>query len=148
MQHTELSPVPMESMTEEKMARSLQTYNIIKTKMTERYGAAIIHSIPNETGFFMTWFPKKGGQQAKISIQLTAEGCVRVEFTRNTVEGISNKADNSMLDIRLNDGVYIRMKNPADQPFLTADLHPDKQYNAKKPTQQFIVELVDTVLMA
>jgi len=139
-------PMPLE----EKMALSLQTYTVIKTKLTERYGKSMINEMPDTLAdFWMEWFPKNGARRAKLTVMVNTLGGLRIEFTRNTVEGISSKKENpNHVEIRLNDGTRLTMKNLPDLPFLRAHLFPEKKYHPRKSTQQFAIDLVDTVLMA
>ena len=137
---------------DEMMATSLQTYGMIKSKLITRYGAAMVHAMPGEetTGVTMNWFPKRGGRQAKLSVSITDIGAVRIEFTLNTVEGISWKAptEDNRTDLQLNDGTFVRLKNNLELPALRGNIMPDIVYSSRMTTPQFAMEIVDTVLMA
>ena len=135
---------------EEIMAVSLQTYEMIKSKLITRYGAAMVHAMPGETGVTMNWFPKRGGSQAKLSVSITDICAVRIEFTLNTVEGISWKAptEDNRTDLQLNDGTFVRLKNNLELPALRGNIMPDIVYSSRMTTPEFAMEIVDTVLMA
>jgi hypothetical protein len=145
----------MEMPVSEKIERSKKTYTAIKDELIGRYGAGtVLINLEKDTeSTTIRWFPKKGGRQASMSVSVNdALGTVQVQFTRNTIDGISSSSSpnfEGQLVIKLNNGIYIRIHhNKDDEPFVRCNLHPDKIYTSEKSTELFIMDLVNTILMA
>ena len=93
------------SFLEFQQQQALALYARVKTKIANRYGSAFVQDIPGKKGFSMRWFTKTGGHAVVNVIAREAYGGLRIEFTRNTVSGISDEAgtaEKPALDVQLN----------------------------------------------
>jgi hypothetical protein len=135
---------------EQRTELSERTFSMIQNRLIERYGTAIARGSPDMLELTINWFPKRGGRQATFFMYVNEFGALRIECTRNTVEGISWIAPNGThkMDVKINDGTYVRFIHDRTTQRLKANLYPDKKYGDTKTTEQFILCLVETILMA
>ena len=136
---------------EQKMEISEQIYITLKGKMIERYGTPmVIESKTEKSRFTISWFPKRGGRQTTLSVSVNTLGGIRVEFSRATMQGIgckSTKHENGLV-VRLHDGTFMGFKDDPEKLEIQANIYPGVMYHAIKSTQQLVMELVETILMA
>ena len=131
---------------DQKLHMSETIFNAIKLKLTERFGAAMLQE-DCENKFTMSWFPKRGGRQAQLTMFVTKMGGVTVEFTRNTIEGISYRYQDNA-EIKLISGIHIRIKNNLEKTHMFVRVYPDMVYSPSRSNEQFLLDVIHTILMA
>ena len=63
---------------EQKLESSRQTYELIRQRIIERYGAAMVKTpSPDLYEFSMEWTPKQGGRQFWLQVRVTVKGGLR-----------------------------------------------------------------------
>ena len=135
---------------EQKTEMSKQTYDMIHANMIERYGEAIVKSTQETSEFTISWFPKHGGRQVSMIVNVNTLGGLKIRFSRNAVEGISRKEETLLghLRIRLTDKICIRIVDNPELEHLRVNLYPDKTYAADKTARQLAFDLVNVILAA
>jgi hypothetical protein len=133
---------------EQKTDISATIFYTIKRSMIERFSAAMLQVAEDEYEFTMSWFPKRGGRQAQLIVSVNELGGVRLEFTRNTIEGISCKYQGKNADIKLLNGTHIRIKNNLEKTRMHVNVYPDTVYSPSRTNEQLIMDLIHTILMA
>ena len=136
---------------EQKLESSRQTYELIRQRMIERYGAAMVKTpSPDLYEFSMEWTPKQGGRQFWLQVRVTDKGGLRVAFSRAAVKGISWKSRTleNVMEMQLYDGTCVRVVDDASVPYLTAGLPPHAVLPANKTVRQLALDLVVAILMA
>ena len=138
--------VPSASMEQQ----TLDFYTAIKTKISNRYGSFFVRDIPGTTGFTMWWFAKKGGR-AVVNVLLREAFGLRIEFTRNTVSGISSEAgtaDAPAMDVVLNDGCLVKFKWDKESGYVYGLFRTNARYSERKNAEKLVSEVLGTLLQA
>ena len=138
--------VPSASMEQQ----TLDFYTAIKTKISNRYGSFFVRDIPGKTGFSMWWFAKRGGHVV-VNVLLKEAFGIRIEFTRNTVSGISSEAGTAeapALDVVLNDGCLVKFKWDKELGYVYGVFRTNAQYSASKNAEKLVSEVLGTLLQA
>ena len=131
--------------------QALVFYTSIKAKIIKRHGSPFVQDIPGKKGFSMQWFTKKGGRAVVNVIVREAYGGLRIEFTRNTVSGISDEAgtaEKPALDVQLNDGCWVKFNLNRDSAYIFGMFRANEQYTASKDAERLVSELLGTLLQA
>ena len=139
------------SFLEFQQQQALALYARVKTKIANRYGSAFVQDIPGKKGFSMRWFTKTGGHAVVNVIAREAYGGLRIEFTRNTVSGISDEAgtaEKPALDVQLNDGCWVKFNLNRDSAYIFGMFRANAQYTASKDAERLVSELLGTLLQA
>jgi hypothetical protein len=135
---------------EQKTEMSKQTYDMIHADVIERYGRAIVKSTQETSEFAINWFPKRGGRQVSMIVNVNPLGGLKIRFSRNALEGIiwKEKTPLGHLYIRLADKICIKIVDTPELAHLRVNLYPDKTYAADKTARQLAVKLVNVILAA
>jgi hypothetical protein len=77
---------------EEKRQASLKAFDELKTHLIKRYGAAFVIYIPESNCISMHWKLKRDDSPAILSVLVSRNGKLRIEFTSNVVHGMTKEA--------------------------------------------------------
>ena len=84
---------------EERRQASLKSLAELKAHLIKRHGAAFVLDIPENNCISMHWNLKRDGSPAILSVLVSENGRLRIEFTSNVVQGITREAEPSEGDI-------------------------------------------------
>ena len=115
----------------------MSTLDAVRQMLAERFGDSVA-PLPVGEGITVCW-TAQDGTQATLTALVTEKGNLKVEFTRNLVEGIiePNENDDTAI-IQINSEARIKVRNKTDSPTMFGI------WNMSKPNHT-VKLLIDTI---
>ena len=110
----------------------------VKQRVVERFDSVVAL----DNGFLANW-KTEDGSEAALKASLTERGNLRIDFTKNLVNGMTKPAssDDTVL-VQLGSDALLKVWNKADSPFMHGTWNMAKHNH----TMDILMETVDTLI--